>query len=193
MNKPINFICIGAAKSGTTWLENSLRYHPGIFISEEKEPNYFNERLPFHKNIKNINFEKPISWYHEHFKNGKPDQLKGELTPAYLPSKRAAERMYAYNPRLKLIAFLRNPIEQLHSLYFFSQQKGFIETMTFEGMLESSPVYREQAQYFTHLQRYLQYFSKEQIGIWLYDDLKNDFSISLQKDTNAWYIAWYIK
>jgi len=36
-----NFFIIGAAKGGTTSLYEYLKQVPGIFMSPEKEPNYF--------------------------------------------------------------------------------------------------------------------------------------------------------
>lgn len=36
-----NFLCIGAMKTGTTWLCENLRQHPGIWLPREKEIHYF--------------------------------------------------------------------------------------------------------------------------------------------------------
>ena len=43
----LDFLGIGAGKSGTTWLADVLRMHPGIFIPAEKELIYFNDRIAF--------------------------------------------------------------------------------------------------------------------------------------------------
>jgi len=37
-----NFFIVGTAKAGTTSLYSYLKQVPGIFMSTEKEPNYFN-------------------------------------------------------------------------------------------------------------------------------------------------------
>ena len=37
------FICIGAIKSGTTWLHYTLQQHPGVWLPPLKELRYFNE------------------------------------------------------------------------------------------------------------------------------------------------------
>jgi len=43
--KPPNFICIGAQKSGTTWLHENLGKHPDIFLPyKRKELIYFDEK-----------------------------------------------------------------------------------------------------------------------------------------------------
>ena len=40
-----DFICIGARKTGTTWLYNFLRAHPGCAMPNIKEINFFNSVL----------------------------------------------------------------------------------------------------------------------------------------------------
>lgn len=39
------FLGIGAQKAGTTWLHESLRLHPGIWLPPRKEIHYFDEKL----------------------------------------------------------------------------------------------------------------------------------------------------
>ena len=36
-----NFMCIGAQKSGTTWLYQNIRFHPEIWLPPVKELDYF--------------------------------------------------------------------------------------------------------------------------------------------------------
>ncbi len=40
-----DFICIGAQKGGTTWLDRMLRQHPDIWLPPTKEVHYFNRLL----------------------------------------------------------------------------------------------------------------------------------------------------
>ncbi len=37
-----DFLCIGAQKAGTTWLDKNLRRHPGLWLPPIKETQYFN-------------------------------------------------------------------------------------------------------------------------------------------------------
>jgi hypothetical protein len=50
------FLCIGAQKSGTTWLYENLRTHPALWLPPEKELHYFGERAevthPFFELVK---------------------------------------------------------------------------------------------------------------------------------------------
>ena len=46
-----DFLCIGAQKSGTTWLHQHLRAHPSIWLPPIKELQYFNQiHIPGHVN-----------------------------------------------------------------------------------------------------------------------------------------------
>lgn len=40
-----DFLVIGAQKAGTTWLDRSLRTHPQIWMPQEKELHYFDEKI----------------------------------------------------------------------------------------------------------------------------------------------------
>ncbi len=45
-----DFLCIGAQKAGTTWLDANLRRHPGIWMPWIKELQYFNDiYIPGHR------------------------------------------------------------------------------------------------------------------------------------------------
>jgi hypothetical protein len=175
--KKVDLICIGAAKAGTTWLSDCLSQHSQICSPTRKELNYFNECHPYFHQLQNINYEQPEQWYHEHFDHSVGDQLWVDISPLYLPSKGVAERIHAYNPDVKLLAILRNPIEQVYSLYKFSNQRGSIDNMTFFQVINSDTGFVEQAKYFTHLKEYLKKFNRDQLCILLYDDLlKNNYS-----------------
>ena len=41
-----DFICIGAQKAGTTWLERNLRGHPQVWLPPVKAVRYFNDPSP---------------------------------------------------------------------------------------------------------------------------------------------------
>jgi len=52
-----NYLIIGAARCGTSWLAKNLQLHPDIYMAECKEVHFFDQ-----------NYEKGISWYEEIFK-----------------------------------------------------------------------------------------------------------------------------
>ncbi len=168
----VDFLGIGAAKSGTTWLADMLRQHPQIFLPEKKELDYFSQ---FTKGEQNSNFGKPVSWYASFFKRAGEDQLKGEISPSYLSDDVAATKILEHNPQVKLIAILRNPIDRAYSHYFFHLENCLIDAnSSFEEAIQAKPPILTRGEYVGQLKKYTDLFPKEHIQVIIYDDLKTD-------------------
>jgi hypothetical protein len=104
MVKP-TFLCIGVQKSGTTSLINYLSQCPNIFM-HNSELHFFDTRELTETNI--INYE-------NNFNTNK--KIVGEKTPSYNYLQFAMDRIYSYNPNIKLILILREPISRAFSQY----------------------------------------------------------------------------
>lgn len=106
-----DFIIVGAQKSGTSSLFSYLNQHPKLLGARQKEINYFNDNLRFHKGKQ---------WYEDFFKSySKPFRkgLRFEATPEYLYHQKAAERIKTFNPSLKIIIVLREPVKRAFSAW----------------------------------------------------------------------------
>jgi len=158
----IDFIGIGAAKAGTTWLADNLRNHPQIFIPEKKELVYFNKTMPFGHEIQNYRYEKPFSWYHSFFQNARPDQIKGEISPHYFTSPEAVKKIFQYNPNIKLLVTLRNPIEVVYSSYYYRIQIGEIKSVPFDVAVKKNNGILNSGFYTKYLKRYFEQFPKKE-------------------------------
>lgn len=174
----IDFIGIGAAKSGTTWLANRLADHPDVCLSEPKEVKYFNDKTPMadrhlYGHTKNPYRKKPLSWYDDHFRHCKHGKRKGEFSPIYLIDEEAPRNIHANFPDAKIILCVRNPIERVYSHYWMYRNFFKIEHRTFEQAINNEPYYIEIGRYYKHLKRYLAFFKKEQIKIILFDDIRD--------------------
>lgn len=174
MTGEIDFLVIGAEKSGTTWLADMLRQHPAIFIPPEKELFYFNERFFESPELPNYNAGLPVSWYLAFFQGAGPGQLKGEASPAYLWDKAAAGRIAAFDPGLGLVAVLRDPIDRAFSQYLYYIQRGVTGRILFEEALERRPDMLSRGLYARQLRRYLDLFPRDLLYIAFYDDLRQD-------------------
>jgi hypothetical protein len=168
----IDFIGIGAAKAGTTWLADNLRNHPQIFIPEKKELIYFNRFMQFGRDIYNYRHNKPLSWYHAFFDDARPDQVKGEISPHYFTSKEAVEKIYRYNPNIKLIAILRNPVELVISSYNFCIQIGEIKPLPFSQAIKKYPSILNSGYHYKNLKKYFKRFPEKNIKILLFEEIK---------------------
>jgi hypothetical protein len=104
MVKP-TFLCIGVQKSGTTSLINYLNQSPEIFM-KNNESHFFD---------RNELSESEIIKYENTFNTNK--LIVGEKTPSYCYLQYAIDRIYNYNPNIKLILILREPIKRAFSQY----------------------------------------------------------------------------
>lgn len=123
------FIIIGAQKGGTSALFTYLSDHPGLLAPTIKEINFFSCQS---------RYSLGLSFYHSHFprKSSKNTQVQTfDVTPDYLTSALAAYRIHSYNPKMKLIALLRDPIKRAYSAwqmyrgYYRSNSEWFFEWM----------------------------------------------------------------
>lgn len=147
-NKP-DFFIVGAAKSGTTALQQILDDHPGIYMSPLKEPNFFYDDVAIKDLRKELlaklateNAEKWISdgmqgmlWtaylrdeklYKKIFEKA-TDKICGEASVSYLYSKNAAKNIFDYNPHSKIIILLRNPSERAWSHFNMEKRMGLLQ------------------------------------------------------------------
>jgi hypothetical protein len=179
----LDFIGIGASKSGTTWIAEVLGKHPEVYYPEtRKELWYFNNRLPFDYKTPNPHYGRPYLWYHEFFTNAKVGQVCGEITPSYLSMPNTCEDIYKYNPDVKIFVVLRNPIDRTFSQYLFSQQNGIDSYNTFEEAIKSNPEkFIEESLYAKNIQRFYDIFPKNQVKVLFFDDLKKDKEIFLNE------------
>lgn len=173
-NFTIDFIGIGATKSGTTWIANMLAKHPDICLSEPKEVRYFNHVVESRENTEwapNVNHTKPLSWYKMHFAHCREKQLKGEFSPIYLTDETTAAEIKKSHPEVKLIVCLRNPIDRAYSHYWMMRSYLKTETRSFEEAINGKNIYLRAGFYYKKLSRYFELFNKDQIKIVLFDNI----------------------
>jgi hypothetical protein len=183
-------IVIGAARSGTTALYEHLRQHPQIFLSSSKEANYFafeGEPLDYRgPGADFVNNSVPTwSAYLELFADAPGDAVIGDISPLYLYAPKAAERIRARLPDARLVAILRNPIEQAFSHFQYARACMIEPLDSFDAALDAEPErlrdhwqplfqYSDFPRYSEQLRRYRDHFPPEQIKIFLYEDYRAD-------------------
>jgi len=106
-----DFFIAGAAKCGTTALAQYLGSHPSVFIPGIKEANFFCTDLKAKGGV-----DTPAQ-YESLFANVAAQHICGDASALYLYSRVAIGRLMQYNPRAKVIAMLRYPVDAAHSLH----------------------------------------------------------------------------
>lgn len=180
-----DFLIIGAGKSGTTSLYYYLKQHPQVFMSEVKEPNFFalegKKLLSKEEDKEEVNF---FPWavtqledYKNLFKEAKPGLLKGESSTMYLYMDQAPDKIKSYVPGVKMIAIFRQPAERLYSRYLHLARDNRMTGDDFQKVFDKNSIWWkrndliQEGFYYRHLSRYYQSFPKENIKIFLYEDL----------------------
>lgn len=190
MGKTPSFMIIGAARAGTTALYDLVRQHPQVFMSAIKEPNYFafeGEPLDWQGPGNEFVNNSVARWedYTALFADAPAGMAMGEATPLYLWAPDAAKRIRARLPDVKMIAVLRNPIEQAFSHYLYARAQMIEPLDNFEAALKAEPQrlaehwqplfqYSTFPRYAEQLRRFYAEFPADQLKIFLYEDYRSD-------------------
>ena len=204
MNKP-NLLIVGAQKSGTTSLHNYLSQHPDVFMSEMKELAYFSrENRPFL--VPNEKDHIGYQWYSKRahidcdykyikeFNKCKNEKIIGESSAEYLYYSNTADDVYRFNPNMKIIIVLRNPVNRAFSAYSDLKLKlsdigSFNEELTLENkriheLYHYKWHFKNVGMYYHQVKTYLEYFPEEQIKIILFENLISDSSLVMKDICN---------
>jgi len=148
-----NFLIIGAQKSATTSIQSILSNHPQVFMPARKELHYFDKDYNF------VAAAQSYEQYNKHFDLATTEIAIGEATPSYLYWNTAAQRIAAYNPRIKLVVSLRDPIARAYSHWNMQRHRGneklgFDEAIELEkSRLESVDLTVRDRQKFSYIDR----------------------------------------
>jgi hypothetical protein len=186
-----NFLIIGAAKCGTDALCNYLAQHPQVYISPNKEPNFFivegQAEIPYRGPGDRETLERWDGWvstlehYQALFAGVGTEKAIGEGSTWYIYDEQAPRRIHRYVPDVRLIAVLRNPADRAYSAYTMLMRDGRETLRDFSQALAAEdervranwePLwhYRRMGFYAAQLKRYYAVFDPAQIRVVVYDD-----------------------
>ncbi|MEM9325725.1 MAG: sulfotransferase domain-containing protein, partial [Bacteroidota bacterium] len=180
-----SFLIIGAQKAATTTLSATLASHPAICMSLFKEVHYFD-----------LHHKRGKYWYERHFPRKKKGcRLHFEASPYYLMHPLVPARVFDYDPRMKLVVILRNPVDRAYSHYQMERKRNHESIGTFQaavrhegervtdeldqlaqGKIPKSQAvqrhsYLHRGYYEDQLRRWLELFARDQLHVIDYDHL----------------------
>lgn len=187
-----NFLLVGAAKAGTTSLHHYLSQHSDIYLPRNKENFFF-------AGLKKNSFTGPGGHYGEVivenfedyltlFKDVKNEKAVGEVCVAYLYFyENTILNISKYIETLpKIIIILRDPIERAFSNYRH-HVRDKIEELSFERAIKPKILnarkeakwwwgfqYIDAGFYFKQVNAYLNSYNRENVKIYLYEDLEQN-------------------
>lgn len=118
--KTLDFMIVGVQKGGTTALSFFLDQHPQLAMASGKEVHLFDS--PEYSS--QWSREQINQRYAAYFDGVSTELLWGEATPIYCYWSEIAEELQRYNPALKLIVILRDPVERAISQYAMEKSRG---------------------------------------------------------------------
>ena len=195
-----DFLLLGAPKCGTSALHAALARHPGLFLSEPKEPKYF------------LTADRPpptsgggpgdVATWAEHvwrrqdyealFAGAPVGALCGESTVFYLYDPLAQRRIREAVPDARLIAVLRDPVERAHSNWAHLRGAGLEPEADFLRALDREPEritagwahfwhYTAQGRYGGQLEHLYGLFPREQVLVLRYREVRDAPAATLDR------------
>ncbi len=190
---------VGAAKAGTTSLQEYLAQHPKICFSEIKEPHFFSTDIKvenfreeykksLHSNRKTRHqaFIRNKEEYLKLFKSCQANQYSGDASTSYLYSQVAAKAIHEYAPDAKIIILLRDPSERAFSHYAMNRRAGFTELPFLQEVSRDQKqkdrawgkahLYIDLGMYYQQVKRYIELFEASQIKLIRFDTFTENTS-----------------
>lgn len=164
--KKVNIFLIGSRKSATTSMANFLGGHKEISLSSIKESNYWDDKA-----IERI---ETISAYHDLFDWSVTNQLDASTGYTSYPycDTNLPKKIFQYNKDAKFIYLIRHPIDRIISHYKMSFERGDLSGSLNEALVHH-PLLIACGKYYTQLERFLEFFPKEQLLVLSTDEIKN--------------------
>lgn len=185
-----DFICIGAQKSGTSWLFENLARHSKTKMPPVKEVNFFYPPSPTLKQRirMGIRSRSKIIWsarymFYEHtpknyvklFPKCK-NQISGDVSPSYIALTEQQVKMLAENlSEVKIIYLIRNPIERAWSAFRMKHFEFLQSPLTEVEILNHAKNHDgfSHGKYTEILNRWEKYFPGR-VKVWFFDQLCED-------------------
>jgi len=179
----LDFIIAGTMKGGTTAAITNLSKHPDVSMVKE-EIHYFDKMDVY---------QRGIEWYKSHFNYNK--KRVGDKAPdvMYMPS--CLFLLQMVNPHIKIILFLRNPIERAYS-HWKMLRDSFHVKLSFEYLVENELQFRmgenrfyyeafhnqliQRGFYYMQINEILKYFSKDNLLIIISEKVRSNMDVEYQ-------------
>ncbi len=186
-NFRVNTLIIGAGRSGTTSLFAHMETHADVCFSSIKEVHYFSIGELYRRGEK---------YYHSFFKNREGAHVIASADTYLLMDHDAISRIRDYNPEMKMIVMLRDPVARAYSSYNYSVNYGhheaystFLDSIEVEKDIEneSNIVTRNNlghfhgSLYYKHMIKWTEQFPREQFLLLETSELKESPHILLEK------------
>jgi len=143
-----DFLVIGAGRAGTTSLHRYLSRHPDVFLPATKAPSYWYATARQARTDLPSSFVRSRQAYRSLFRDARPGQRCGDVSPVYLAAMDVPPRVIDDAPSVRVVALLRHPVDRVYARWVARRRDGLEPTRTFEELVARElrePVFREDA------------------------------------------------
>lgn len=160
--RQLDFIYVGGPKSGSSWLFETMRRHPGVHLPRSKTTGFFETDTP-----------EPIEDYLTRLERATPGHIVGEIAHDAMLFANTAPRLHAAFPNVKILVFLREPGEFAASVLKWRLTHTDDANRPIEDV---ASWWRLQAliDYEARLAPFYRLFPREQIKVVFFDQLDHD-------------------
>lgn len=166
-------VLVGVPRAGTTSFHSYLRCHPDIDANPLKEINFlaWPGEEAANRDLGWVRF--PVTSFEDYRALWREtgDRTGVDCSIACFYSPVAIERIRQYLGQPKLLVLLRDPTERAFSAYLNRVRKGY-ETRDPEAVLVPGDRAIDNGFYADRLSRFIDAFGRQNVGVWLFDDLK---------------------
>lgn len=182
----INFVVAGVQKGGTQALRHFLSQHPEIGLVAEPKiaPHFFDYDEFF---VNGPDYQTYHSWYSAE----DLQKITGDITPIYTYWHGCMKRIKAYNPDMKMIVLLRNPVSRAYSHWNMEFSRGDENEEFLQALRNERQIYgAEQHRVYSYLRRgfysdqiknLLAHFPREQCLFIKSESMKQDHQMVMKK------------
>ena len=184
----VDFIGIGAQKCASTWIHRVLSDHPEVAVFPGKEIDFFSTY-----------YDRGYQWYERQFGEVGSVKAVGEISTSYFANADVPARVARYNPEMRIVLSLRDPIDRAYSNHLHEVRQGHLtgQNLDFELGLVNNPMYLDQSQYAKHLAGWLAVFPGTQLLVLFQEDIRDHPQaqakklyrfLGLAEDHQSWYL-----
>ena len=182
----VNFVVVGAQKAGTTALRQFLGQHPEIGLVRTRGETHFFDK--YGEDAARGDYTQ----YHAMYSDCDLALCCGDVTPIYLYKRGCLDHIRAYNPAMKVIVMVRDPVERAYSQWAMETSRGsesrrFVTALFHELYFwlrhGQHPVYSyvQRGFYGAQIARLFEVFPQGQCLILLNSDLKDNHNAVLRR------------
>lgn len=163
----LDFVGIGAARCGSTWISRCIQEHPSLFMPARKELHFFDDEARFER--------EGLAGLRRYFRRNLLGVPQGEFTPRYALSEPALHRIASAFPGIRVLYCVREPVARAYSQYRYFRfnlkkepQVSFLKAVTGQHRED----YVTKGQYARQLRKAFGLFGREAVKVIFHEDIE---------------------